>query len=205
MATRSVGVSLGAVLILLLSGPSSAATFVASIPALVGPLDFSTNEGKEATFDFGMEFSEIESVSIELEAHVIAQERDICGPISPCAPRAELLELFAIMDKEGSASFQTVLSDELAFGNFDDPEGFGTTSALFRNTLAGWEFLLDGEGRLTLFWNQIRGIPGEILKQPSGEIFSARIILEGTAVPEPSTALMVGLGLLGLAGRRRSD
>lgn len=204
MGKRLFGASLGAALILLLSGPSSAATFSAPIPALVGPLRPPDSEGHEGVFDFGFEFSEIESVSIEIEARIIAQEREVCGALPPCASRRELLALFAEMNIEDSTTFGIVLSDELVFGDIlEDPEGFGTESAIFRNTLIGWTFLLDGEGLIKVFWNVPHGIPGRIVKQPSGEILSARIIVQGTAVPEPSTVLMIGLGLVGLASRRR--
>jgi hypothetical protein len=206
MATRLNRANLLAALILLLPGASVAATFFAPISTLVGPLNPPHSGGNQGVFDFGLGFSEIESVSIEIEAHVIAQERELCG-FFPCVPRQELLALYAVMDTEGSPTFESVLSDELAFGDIvDDPEGFGTESAIFRNIRVGWDFLLDGEGRLTVFWNHFITLePSRISKQPSGEIFSARIIVEGTAVPEVSTALMIGLGLLGLAIRRRRN
>ena len=192
----------------LLAGPAIAGTiFSVPLPELVGVMDFPAS--KTASFDFGVPFAEIESVSIEVEAHVFAQEFDDCGLIfdsQPCVHMARLLGFFARLDEQDHPVFGTISSASLDFS--DDlkvPEGSRTSVAPFRNfVLPGWDFLLDGEGSLRLFWNRLLSVPNRDLRNftdPSGEIFSARLIIEGTPVPEPSTALLLATGLLGLAGQ----
>ena len=69
----------------------------------------------------------------------------------------------------------------------------------------GFDYLLDGEGQVNLGWNAIFALPETIIMNvtnPSAEIFSARLIIEATPIPEPSTALLVATGLLMLSKRR---
>lgn len=91
------------------SGQARAATYFAPLDGLVGPIDFLPSQGfAESSFDFGRQFIEIESVSIEIEAFVTAREFDECGTFfdpQPCMHVVQLLGLFSIMDKEGSPSF----------------------------------------------------------------------------------------------------
>lgn len=194
----------------LLPTAALAASFSAPLPDLVGTVDFPTSEAKEAAFDFGQQFSEIESVSIEIGAHVFAREFDYCGTGSnpqPCVHEVQLLGFFASMDTEDSPSHGLVFTEELSFSDdFNALEGSGTDVEPFRNSQVGWDFLLDGEGSLRFAWNGTFWLPGVIIEnltEPSGEIFSARLILEGTAVPEPSTALLIAAGLAVLARGRR--
>lgn len=192
---------------------SSASTFSAPLSALVGPIDFLPGRGnQEANFDFGQEFAEIESVSIEIEAHVIARELDVCGTVfnpQPCTHEVQLLGLFAIMNTEDSPTLETVFSDALAYSDdYRDLEGSGIAVESFNNLTVGWDFLLDGQGSLTLFWSRLLGNPDRIIQnvvEPSGEIFSARLIVEATPIPEPSATVLIGLGLLGLSAQRRSE
>lgn len=164
-----------------------------SLPDLVGEVDFlPSTGGREASFDVGLGFSEIESVWIEVEAQVFAKEFDVCGTVfdpQPCVHVVQLLGFFAIMDKEDSPSLLTVFSDGLSFSDdFRALEGSGVDVVPFNNRLVGWDFLLDGQGSLTLFWNGAAGIPERRIRnviQPSGEIFNARLIIEGTPIPGP--------------------
>lgn len=128
---------LAATLMSLVAGPSVSATYSTPVPGLLGPLNLPLNTGKEATFDFGFEFSEIESFSIEIEAHVIAQHRGSCGPTPSCAARTENLGLHVNMDKEDSPIIGLTFTRALTFGSIEDPEAFGTTSQSFQNTLVG--------------------------------------------------------------------
>lgn len=191
-----------------LPGTAVGASFSVPLPGLVGVVDFSTLEGKAASFNFGQQFSEITNVSIEIEAQVFAREFDVCGTTfdpQPCVHEIELLGFFSFMD-ENSPEPGFVWSDGLSFGDFRALEGSGVDVAAFNNTLVGWDFLHDGEGSLTLFWNVALGDPDRIITnviEPSGEIFSARLIIEGTPIPEPSTALLFAAALLTVAGIRQ--
>lgn len=195
---------------LALPGPALGESFSLPLPDLVGEVDFPTSgPGKEAHFDFGRRFSEIHDVWIEVEAHVFAGEFDVCGTTfnpQPCVHEVQLLGFFATLDEEEYAAPGTVFSDGLSFGDFRALEGSGVDVAVFNNQLVGWDFLLDGEGTLTLFWNTVLGDPDRIIMnpvEPSGEILDARIIVEATPVPEPSRGILGTAGLLALAGIRR--
>lgn len=188
-------------------------TFSVPLPGLLGAVDFTPSSGgKDAIFDFDQQFSEIENVWIEVEAHVFAREFDVCGTTfdpQSCVHEVQLLGFFARLDKEDSAALGTVFSDGLSFSDdFRALEGSGVDVAPFNNSLVGWDFLLDGEGKLLLFWNRALGNPDRIIQnviEPSGEIVSARLIIEGTPIPEPSSALLIAVGLLVLANTRRRE
>lgn len=188
------------------SGQARAATYFAPLDGLVGPIDFLPGRGSgETSFDFGQQFAEIESVSIEIEASVTAREFDVCGTFfdpQPCMHVVQLLGLFAIMDIEDTPSFLAVFSEGLSFSdNFEDLTGAGVDVGRFNDDV-GWGFLLDGKGSLELFWNSAYGNPDRIIRnviEPGGKIISARLVIQATVIPEPSTATLLGLGLLGFA------
>lgn len=111
------------------------------------------------------------------------------------------------MDKQESPNLGFIFTDGLSFGDRDALEGSGVDIAPFNNAFVGWDFLLDGEGNLTLFWSPVLGNPDRIIVnvvQPRGEIFSARLIIEGTPVPEPSSFLLLAAGLLVLTRTKRT-
>ena len=147
----------------------------------------------------------------EREAHVFAREFDVCGTAfdpQTCVHTVQLLGFFARLDTEGHPVFSGQSSEGLSFGDVGALEGSGIDVAPFSDEFIQSEFdyLLDGEGSLTLFWNRLLGNPDRIIQnvvEPSGEIFSARLIIEGTPIPEPSTALLLAAGLLMLTGARQ--
>src|SRR5262245_61611678 len=68
--------------------PGFAMTFRAPVPQLVGPITFPQ---LRVEFDFGQEFSHIESVALELVASATATEYEYCGTVStpqPCERRS---------------------------------------------------------------------------------------------------------------------
>lgn len=182
------------------------ASFTVPLPDLVGEVGYPA--AIEASFDFGQQFSEIENVWIEVEARVFAGQFDVCGTFfdpQPCVHEVLLLGFVARLDKEDTPAFGTVSSEGLSFGDFRALEGYGIDSAAFGKRL-GFDFLRDGKGSVTLFWNDALGNPDRIIQDvilPSGEIYNARLIIEGSPIPEPSTGFLVATGLLLLAVPRR--
>ena len=209
LPTWSLAVPIGA----LLTGasvPCAAAVFSAPIPDLVGALDPPGAGGRHANFDVGQQFSEIQNVWLEIEAHVVAREFDYCGTWSnpqPCAHVINLVGLFADMDEQESEAPGLIFTlGGLSFGEGDAPEATGTATAIFSNPLIGWDFLLDGESGLTVHWNAGAFRLDQLIlnmTQPSGEIIDARIIIQGTPVPEPSTVLLLAVGLFAIGVRIR--
>jgi hypothetical protein len=196
-------------LLSLIPGTALGASFSVPLPELVGAVDYPA--AIETSSDFGQQFSSIENVFIEAEAHVFATQFDTCGTIfnpQPCVHEIILLGFFAQLHTEGFPRFSTIPSHGLSYGDLRDLEGSGTDSAAFRDEFidSDFVFLLDGRGGLTLFWNDISVNPDLIIKNvipPSGEIFNARLIIEGAPIPEPSTGLLVAAGLGVLAAVRR--
>lgn len=188
---------------------SAALSFSVELPDLVGPFPSGYEPGPVASFDFEQEFLAIQGAWLEVEARVTALQFERCGTLSnpqPCVRVVRLIGFFSLMDKEGSPNPGFVFSDGLVF--WDDPsalEASGTDTVPFKNPLVGWDFLLDGRGSLTLFWNDIYFIDDIIIdvSEPGGEIFAARLILDATPVPEPSTGTLVLLALALLAAARR--
>jgi hypothetical protein len=175
-----------------------------SLPDLVGEVDFFPSSGnREASFDVGLGFSEIQNVWIVVEAEVFAQEYDYCGTLfdpKPCVHVFNHVGFFAIMDKEDSPNLGSVFSWGLSFSDDENAlEGYGVDVAVFNNQLVGWDFLLDGQGSLKLYWHAPAFLSHVIIHSvidPSGEIFNARLIIEGTPVPEPAASLMSEDGIL---------
>lgn len=189
---------------------SPAMTFAVDLPDLVGPFPSRYEAGPEASFDFGQGFIAVHGAWIEVEAHVTAEQFDVCGTFfdpQPCVHVVQLLGFYSRMDKEGSPIPGTVFSDGLTFSDdFRALEASGTATAPFNNPLVGWDFLLDGQGSLTVFWNDLLGDPDRIIMnvvEPTGEILGARLILDATPVPEPSTGTLILLGITMVASLRR--
>jgi hypothetical protein len=200
-------------LLIVLPGASFATSFSAPLPDLVGPINFVTGAAHPpTTFDVGQQFIAIESVSIEIEAHLVAAQYDFCGLFSnpqPCIDGVALLGVVTIMDEEDRSfpgSIFTAVSVPAPPGTIE-VTGTGSSEFGWVANPFGWEILFDGQGTLTMFPDQVLFPPGAIIQnfQPaSGEIVSARVIIEGTPVPEPSTALLMMFGLTILSWAQRA-
>lgn len=199
--------------LIMLPGAAVGAMFSAPLPDLIGVVDFDTSSGKQVGVDAGQQFSAIQNVWIEVEAHVFAQEFDVCGTVfdpQSCVHEVQLLGFLGSLDTEDHPVFSSQSSDGLSFGPFDALDGYGIDVARFSDEFiqSGFNYLLDGEGTLTLFWNRALGNPDRNITNvidPSGEILNARLIIEGVPLPEPSIAQLFATALLVLAGLKRRE
>jgi len=201
-----------------ISGSASATPVVAPLSAVIIPLNELVGEvtftpvsqGQEVAFDAHTQFTSIESVSIEIKARVKAREFDSCGTVfvpQPCVHVIRQLELYAHLDKEDTPVVGAIRSELLRFSDSHVLEAYGIDTAPFRNTRFGWDFLLDGRGKITVVWNN-EVYPDRIVRnvvEASGEIISANLIIQGTPIPESSSAISVFIGLLALSIRRHYD
>lgn len=187
--------------------PAAAIPFRAAIAQLVGPMELPQ---LRVGFDFGQEFSQIESVSLELVASVTAFEYDYCGTVfSPqaCEHRTVQSSVFAILNDDPFPFFFLTGVGE---------NGFTETPSLQRGTFHGprfttlpsdpFAFLGSGKGSFEIHWNSLGFFPEDIVVnavRSTGTIFEAYIVFDATPIPEPSTSVLTALGLVLLASTRR--
>jgi hypothetical protein len=181
------------VMLFVITGAASATIFTIELPGLVGELEPYPNN-PTAAFDFGTSFLSINEVSIQLNGIFIP--RVVSSMII-----VESLELTPEIDlymyPEIGACSVFVYPLESPF----DVEG---TFALKYG--ATFDFLLDGTDEVTLELGWPVSITGEdvIIDPGSVEIYQAFLIVDGV-IPEPSSILLLFLGILGVrVNKRRS-
>ncbi len=188
---------------------SRAATFSIPLPGFVGVADFGSSLPLEASFDFGQRFVEIERVSIELKAHVFARKYDHCFAANPrlsCIHRESLPGFDAQIDDGDERRLGVLYAGVRFLGEPGATEFKGIGVGVFR---ASYFFdsnqILDGAGRIRL-WTEGLLLPaiGNVLnyEAPRGKIYRARLQIEGTPIPEPTTATLIMAGLAVLSGTR---
>lgn len=179
--------------------PGLALPFRAAIPQLVGPIAFPQ---LRVPFDFGQEFTHVESVSLEIVAATTPFEYDYCGTTfypQPCVHRMNQEGFLAILDdpRPGAAFYLT----EVGLGAFTETPSLqsGTFFSCCRNDFS---FLRPGTGSFEIHWNATGFFPEDLINItafPTGTIYEAYIVFDATPIPEPSTALLAAFGLALLA------
>jgi hypothetical protein len=120
------------------------------------------------------------------------------GPCAPSAPSCGVVSLhhgFVIPDDAAwNASFSS-LNDLLAA--FNIPGGTVPNAAPYFNTV--WDHIDIGDAQGGYIW----GAPFVDAYHASQSISEAFLVRGAVGVPEPATMLLIGLGLVGIAGLRR--
>ena len=180
------------------SHPVSAATFTASLPNLLGTYDYGsgpTGLGEEI-FDLGVKFSEVSEASISITFSASTGIFEACRG-QGCTPVAEdlfpglglyLRDPFAFLSPRSSGYSSTDLVDV----QFDV---FWSSLDLGR--------LLDGSDHVALYLGALVCIPENLCSfstSPVATVSVASVSVTGTVVPEPSTLILLALGILGIAG-----
>ena len=165
------------------------------------PLDcagtYSFNDSWETDFDLEVEFTQIDSVSIEWSG-----EFNGGRAVYYSAPN----DPFPI-DVGISADFgrnPTFRSTDVYGGKqtYPNPELFDLTSEVILYS-ASWSDLYDGKGKLNLYYTQPSLYEGYVIETGTVILNNATIIVDGTLVPEPSAMIIMVLGTLSLVRRRK--
>ncbi len=85
---------------------------------------------------------------------------------------------------------------------YPDPEPFDCLSEFLYGSMP-WSELLDGQSTITIEYTELIILDGRYIEHGSIFLNSARLIVDGVIVPEPTTILLLALGGLFLTNRRR--
>lgn len=196
----------GLCLVLLLAlctvATARADTFTLDMPLLTG--DYSAGTSVVYRFDFGFEFSQIDSASIEWAGELID---GTCYTFEPDGtitysnfPGFFEARLYGLDGESAKSAFVT-----------DSPGSFDTLTTFTDGSEApSWLFLMDGIARVqtVLDYSPPDGIVNPGNGFPGGTLTRATLVVEGIAAPEPGalTTLLCALtGTAGLMWRRRAS
>ena len=145
-------------------------------------------------FDLGVTFGEITNVYIDWSG-------EITGGIEQYMDNPDHI----IID----GGLQAVIGTYPQFGaaivragalTYPDPQVFNVQSEYM--PLTNWNFLLDGKDEIEIDHLSIKTYPEyHIIDEGSAILNNATLIVEGTIVPEPSTLILLALGLLAVQRR----
>ena len=178
-----------AIVLAIFSASTSAEIFTVELPEFTGPL-VERGTIKTSSFDFGTSFVEIYDVRIQLEGTCTFGSAHGDGVWIPEDEWTDVpSSIEAYMDPPDGLCGVGVIVEESPFV-IDEPLGllFGAT----------WDFLLDGTDYVTLDFNWGFGIDGwVIVTTPTADITEAYLTVDGI-VPEPSTILLLSIGVVGI-------
>ena len=168
---------------------AGAEIFTVELPEFLGPLE-ERGTTKTSSFDFGTSFLEIYDVSIQLEG--------TCTFGSAHGGGVEIPEDEWIDVRPHFDFFMDPPEGICGTGAIVDESPFVIDKPFNLHFDATWDFLLDGTDDVTLDFYWGFGIGDWIIvTTPTADISGAYLIVDGV-VPEPSTILLLSIGVVGI-------
>jgi len=155
-------------------------------------------------FDLGVTFSDISSIEICLAGSITAVEFEPVVPLSIYDRYSDGRFNTSIRDF-GSSTALASKSVSAGLDTAPSPEPFNLQS-LF--SISDYSPFLDGTGSININLSQTYPLLWysgllEVVSNASGQIDSAKLVFEGTVVPEPAALLLFGLGALHLLRKQK--
>lgn len=158
---------------------------------ITGQYDF--RSARSSSFDFGVSFSQINDIYIDWSGQVVGAELQMGGVTGT--------QFVATLYESDPQSYYARASVYGGRTTYPTPEPFNLQSSF---TDEGWAEFYDGQGNIKI-WFGDSFHPDMIVSQPTGQINSATLVIDGVIVPEPMTIILFGTGSLFVFRKKRHN
>ena len=144
----------------------------------------------ETNFNLGVEFTDISHVYIDCEGEIIGGRA--IKYINPNNPFTVDVGIYA------SLGFNPSLRRITLWGGsekYPDPEPFDCTIEFELYGGSTWSDLLDGKGTIRVGYTELIISDGTYIESGKIDLDNIKLVLEGTEIPEPSSIILLSLGV----------
>jgi hypothetical protein len=150
----------------------------------------------QTNFDLGVTFSEISHVYIDWSGEITAGRAIYYT--DPCNPFPQDVGIGARLYEGPWLHHTTIWGGE---SGYPAPESFACVSELLYGD-PGWSPLYDGKANIGIQYKELIMLDGRYIEHGSVVLDSAKLVVDGTVVPEPSTLVLLVLGFTQIIRRR---
>ena len=144
---------------------------------------YNSQDTWSSSFDFGVSFSQINDIYIDWSGQIVGE--DTSFGVVPAQFVATLYE----------SDPQSYFGQASVYGGaatYPTPEPFNLQSSF---TDEGWSSVYDGHGNIEIWFGDIIHV-GITESLPTGQIDTAKLVIDGIIVPEPATLSLLAFGTL---------